>query len=146
MGMTGFIVRGWWLACTLVLAGCAGDTPEAQLRQRFDAMQSALEAGNAGGFIEGVSPDFSGEAGMDRAALHNLLRARSLVNARIGATTGPLEVRVDGANAEVAFDVLLTSGRGRLMPYQAGAYRVTTAWRREDGDWRVYYARWQHLH
>ncbi|WP_334179422.1 nuclear transport factor 2 family protein [Pseudoxanthomonas sp.] len=143
MAKTGFIARGWLFACVLALAACAGDMPEAQLRQQFDAMQAAVEAGKAGDFIDGVSPDFAGEEGMDRAALHNMIRAHALMNARIGATTGPLEVKVDGENAEIAFNVLLTSSSGRLLPNQAGTYRVTTAWRREGGDWRVYHARWE---
>ena len=143
MAKTRFSAHGWLLALVLALAACAGDTPEAQLRQQFDTMQAAVEAGKSGDFIEGVSADFAGEEGLDRAALHNMIRAHTLMNARIGATTGPLDVKVDGENAEVAFDVLLTSSRGRLLPNQAGTYRVTTAWRREDGDWCVYHARWK---
>ncbi|CAN7298890.1 nuclear transport factor 2 family protein [Pseudoxanthomonas sp. LjRoot143] len=143
MTKSGFTACGWLLACMLMLAACAGDAPEAQLRRQFDAMQAAVEAGKAGDFIDSVSPDFTGEEGIDRAALHNMLRAHTLMNARIGATTGPLDVRVEGDNAEVAFNVLLTSSSGRMLPNQAGTYRVTTAWRREDGDWRVYHARWE---
>ncbi len=144
MTKSGFGARVGGLALAMLLAACAGDTPEAQLRQQFDAMQAAVEEGKAGDFIEGVSPDFSGEEGIDRAALHNMIRAHTLMNARIGATTGPLDVKVEGENAEVAFNILLTSSSGRLLPNQAGTYRVTTAWRREDGDWRVYHARWEH--
>lgn len=143
MAKTRFGAHGWLIALALALAACAGDTPEAQLRQQFDDMQAAVEAGEAGDFIEGVSQDFSGEAMIDRAALHNMIRAHALMNARIGATTGPLDIKVDGDNAEVAFNVLLTSSSGRLLPEQAGTYRVTTAWRREGGDWRVYHARWE---
>jgi hypothetical protein len=143
MAKTRWMLRGGWLACVLMLAACAGDTPEAQLRQQFDEMQTAVEAGKAGDFIDGVSADFTGAEGIDRAALHNMIRAHTLMNARIGATTGPLDVKVQGENAEVAFNVLLTSSSGRLLPNQAGTYRVTTAWRREDGDWRVYHARWE---
>lgn len=142
--MTTMAWRRWaaLLMMALGLAACAGDTPEARLRQRIGDMQAAVEAGRVGDFMDGVSRDFSGDGGMDRAALHNLVRARTLANARIGATTGPLDVRVDGDNAAVSFSVLLTGGSGRLLPEQARTYRVTTAWRREDGDWRVHYARW----
>ena len=143
MRKTGFSAHACWLAVAMMLASCSGDTPEAQLRQQFDAMQAAVEAGKPSDFIEGVSADFTGEEGIDRAALHNMVRAQTLMNARIGATTGPLDVKVDGENAEVAFNILLTSSSGRFLPSQAGTYRVTTAWRREDGDWRVYNARWE---
>jgi len=124
------------------LVGCGSEAPEAQLRQRFDAMQKAVEEKRAGDFMEGVSTEFTGPAGMDRAALHNLVRARTFGNARVGATTGPLEVRVDGDNATVSFHVLLTGSSGRILPEQARTYNVTTAWRREEGDWRVHHAQW----
>lgn len=124
------------------VAGCGREAPEAQLRQRFDAMQQAVEDKRVGDFMEGVSADFTGPAGMDRAALHNLVRARTFANARVGATTGPLEVRVEGDNATVSFHVLLTGGSGRLLPEEARTYNVTTAWRREEGDWRIYHAQW----
>lgn len=130
------------LALLLGLAACAPAAPEQQLRTRFGQMQAAVEAGRTGEFMEGVSPEFTGEAAMDRAALHNLLRARTLTNSRLGVTTGPLDVDVQGDNATVAFDVVLTAGSGRLLPDQARAYRVTTAWRTEGGQWRVYHARW----
>lgn len=143
MASSGWSVRGCLLAAMSMLAACTGGTPEAQLRQQFDEMQAAVEAGRPGDFIDGVSPAFTGGDGMDRAALHNLLRARALTNTRIGATTGPLDVTVDGDNAEVAFDLLLTAGSGGLLPDQAGTYRVVTAWRREDGEWRVHHARWE---
>lgn len=142
MTMIGRTGRRGLLALILGLAACTGDAPEQQVRKRFDDMQAAVEAGQAGDFIEGVSRDFTGGGGMDRAALHNIIRARTLANARIGATTGSLDVKVDGGNATVAFNVLLTASGGRLLPEQESTYRVTTAWRLEDDEWRVYHARW----
>ncbi|WP_435998391.1 MULTISPECIES: nuclear transport factor 2 family protein [unclassified Pseudoxanthomonas] len=132
-------------AAALVLAtlvACSAETPEAQLRHRVGGMQAAVEEKRVGDFMDGVSDDFTGPAGMDRAALHNLVRARTFANARVGTTTGPLDVRVDGDNATVSFQVLLTGSTGRLLPEQAQTYDVTTAWRREQGDWRIYHARW----
>ncbi|CAN4279425.1 nuclear transport factor 2 family protein [Pseudoxanthomonas sp. LjRoot125] len=135
-----------YVAVVLVLlagvAGCSSETPEAQLRQRFDAMQQAVEEKRVNDFMDGVSEEFVGSGGMDRAALHNLIRARTFANARVGATVGPLEVRVDGDNATASFHVLLTGSSGRLLPEQARTYDVTTAWRREEGEWRIYHAQW----
>ena len=130
------------LALLTGLVGCSSETPEAQLRQRFEAMQQAVEEKRVGDFMDGVSEEFVGSGGLDRAALHNLIRARTFANARVGATTGPLDVHVDGDNATVSFHVLLTGSRGRLLPEQARTYDVTTAWRREDGDWRIHHAQW----
>lgn len=142
MAVTEKKMRAAVLALLLGVAACAPTAPEHRLRARFGEMQAAVEKGQAGDFMEGVSPDFTGESGMDRAALHNLLRARMLADSHLGVTAGPLEVVVQGDNATVAFDVVLTAGNGRLLPDQARAYRVTTAWRTEDDEWRVYHARW----
>lgn len=134
--------KWWWIAMVLLLVACQREAPEERLRKQFAVMQAAAEQGKAGDFMEGVSQDFAGDGGMDRAALYRLLQANSLGGARIGATTGPLEVKVQGDNATVDFQVLLTGGRGRLVPEQMGSYRISSAWRVEDGEWRVYYASW----
>ncbi|MGN7831403.1 nuclear transport factor 2 family protein [Pseudoxanthomonas sp. 22568] len=138
---------GWigaMLAVMLVLAGCSRSSPEQQLRDQFAALQQAVEERQPAEAMDGVAEDFSGPAGMDRAALHNLLRAQLLARDSIGVTTGPLEVSLQGDTATIRFDALLTgSGRGRWLPDSAQSYRVTTGWRRDGDDWRLYYAEWQ---
>ncbi|MEL1264546.1 nuclear transport factor 2 family protein [Pseudoxanthomonas putridarboris] len=126
----------------LGMVACRSGSPEERLRQQFSAMQAAAEEKRVGDFMEGVSADFAGARGMDRAALHNLLRLRTLGNASIGASTGPLDVQVQGDTATVKFSALLTGGSGRLLPEQMQAYQITSGWRLEDGEWRVYYAQW----
>ena len=90
----------------------------------------------------GVSADFAGKNGMDRAALHNLLRLQMLGNASVGVTRGPLEIQWQGDHATVKCSVLLTGGGGRFLPERAQTYAITSGWREEDGEWRVYYAEW----
>ncbi len=131
-----------WLCLALGLAACDSTPPEERLRQQFSAMQSAVEEKRAGDFMAGVSEEFAGTGGMDRGALHNLLRVSTLGQASVGVTTGPLDVQVQGNDATVKFSVLLTGGTGRLLPQQAQTYQVTTGWRLEDGEWRVHYADW----
>ncbi|MBL8258111.1 MAG: nuclear transport factor 2 family protein [Pseudoxanthomonas mexicana] len=145
LSMTRTTMKRWLMVlCVLAgIAGCGRDSPEAQLRQRIDDMQAAVETQRPREFMDGVSEAFTGQDGMDRAALHNLLRMRALANARTGATIGPLDVRVEGENATVEFPLLLTGSSGRLLPEQAATYRVTTTWRQEGGEWRVYHARWK---
>ena len=94
-------------------------------------------------FIEAVAEDFSGNAGTDRAALHNLLRMQFLGNAKVGITTGPLQVEMQGERAKVGFTAVLTGGSGRFLPDAAQSYAITTGWRMEKGEWRLYYAQWE---
>lgn len=131
------------LALVAMVAACSRTPPEQRLREQLAAMQAALEAREPRTFMEGVADDFSGNGGMDRAALQQVVRAQVLANASIGVTLGPAEVELQGERATVRFSVLSTAGSGRLLPDRAGAWEVTTGWRDEDGQWRLYYADWK---
>ncbi|HET6782809.1 MAG TPA: nuclear transport factor 2 family protein [Pseudoxanthomonas sp.] len=125
------------------LAACARDTPETALRAQLQRMQTAATERRTGDFMEGVAADFVGNDGMDRAALHNLMRAQVLGNSTIGVTTGPVEIDMKSDQATLRFTALLTGGQGRFIPDSAQTYSITTGWRLEDGQWRVYYAQWK---
>lgn len=134
------------LALAWLLAGCTRTPPEQRLREQLAAMQQALEQRQAGAFIDGVAEDFGGNGGMDRAALQQVVRAQVLANASIGLTVlAPAEVQLQGDRATVHFKVAATGGSGRLLPDSAQAWEVTSAWRDEDGQWRIYYAEWRPL-
>lgn len=127
------------LAC---LPGCSRPDPEQQLRARLQAMQRAIEDRRPSDFMQGIAEDFAGNQGTDRAALHRLLRLQVLGRGNVGTRTGPLQVRMQGATATVRFTVLLSGGTGRFMPDSAQAYEITSGWREQGGQWRVYYAQW----
>lgn len=129
-----------WLLCWW-LASCSQTSPEQRLQLQFERMQTAVEERRIDDFMAGVSTDFAGKGGMDRAALHNLLRLQMLGNASIGATRGPLDIQLQGDRATVKCSVLLTGGN-RFLPERAQTYLITSGWREEDGEWRVYYADW----
>lgn len=126
----------------LGLAACSGSPDEARLRETIDAMQAAVQERRPGDFMDSVTEDFLGDGGLDRAAMHNLLRAQLLRNANIGATRGPLDIQLQGDRAVVDFSVVLTGGAGGLVPERAQGYSIHTGWRIEDGEWRVFLAEW----
>ena len=134
---------GLLLLTLAALAACARDTPETALRSQLQRMQTAATERRAGDFMEGVAADFAGNGGMDRVALHNLMRAQVLGNSTIGATIGPVEIEEKSGKATLRFTVLLTGGGGRFLPDSAQTYSITSGWRLEDGQWRVYYAQWE---
>ncbi|HET6397106.1 MAG TPA: hypothetical protein VFF91_09745 [Pseudoxanthomonas sp.] len=131
------------LAAATLLAGCGRTPPEQRLRAQLESMQEALEGRRADDFMDGVAADFSGNGGIDRAALQQVVRMQVLANERIGLTLGPAEVRMQGDRATVRFAAMTTGGGGRLLPDRAGAWEVTSGWRDEDGQWRLYYAEWK---
>lgn len=134
---------GLLLLALAALAACARDTPDTALRAQLQRMQTAASERKASDFMEGVAADFVGNEGMDRAALHNLMRAQVLGNSTIGVTTGPVEIEEKDGQATLRFTVLLTGGSGRFVPDSAQTYSITSGWRIEDGEWRVYYAQWK---
>jgi hypothetical protein len=134
---------GLLLLALAALSACARDTPETALRAQLQRMQAAASERRASDFMEGVAADFVGNQGMDRAALHNMMRAQVLGNSTIGVTTGPVEIEEKEGQATLRFTVLLTGGSGRFVPDSAQTYSITSGWRIEDGEWRVYYAQWQ---
>ena len=131
------------LVLALLLAGCARQLPEQRLRAQLSAMQEALEQRRAGDFIDGVASDFTGNGGIDHVALQQLVRAQVLANSSIGLTLGPAEVEIVGDRATVRFSAVVTGGSGRFLPERAQAWEVTSGWRDEGGDWRLYYAQWK---
>jgi hypothetical protein len=72
----------FWLV--LASAACGREDPEQRLLTRFHTMQEAVEEGRMHDFMDGVSEDFSGTGGVDRAALHTMLRARALARSTSG--------------------------------------------------------------
>lgn len=142
------LCRSWaaWiavLAVLLVLGGCRREPPEVRLRERIAQMQAAVEARNPGKFMDSVAEDFGSDSGMDRAALHNLLRAQVLRNASIGVSIGPLDVSIQGERASVSFSAMATGSQGGLLPDSARPWAVTTGWRDGPEGWQLIHAKWE---
>ncbi len=132
----------------LVLAGLLGAcsrTPDEQaIRNAMGEMQEALEAGRPGDFMAHVGEDLAGaDAGVDREALHNLLRGQVLANAKIGIVLGPVGVEVRGERATVRVTATFTGGSARWLPERGSIYTITSGWRRSDGEWKCINARWE---
>lgn len=136
--------RGVFFSALLgVLSACAKPPAEEQLRATIDEMQAAATERRPSEFMDRVTEDFIGDDGIDRAALHNLLRGQLLRNAAVSATRGPVDIERQGDRATVRFTVMLTGGSGGLMPERAQGYAITSGWRVEDGEWRLFLAEWK---
>jgi len=135
----------WTLASLLIgLLACSAEPPEQALRKQLQHLHTALEQGQVDDAMAQVAQDFSGPRGMNRAALHNMLRMQVLAQRRIGVTTSAYQIRLQQDTATVQFDALMTGAeRGRWLPDQAQSYAVTLGWRQQEDQWQLYYADWQ---
>ena len=91
----------------LVVSACSRSTPEQVLRLQITQMQQGIEQREAARVIEPLADDFLGNGGMDRQAVERLLRAQLLLNERIEVVLGPVDVRIEGQNAQADFTVVL---------------------------------------
>lgn len=128
-----------------LLAACSRAPAEQRLRETIAAMQSAAEAGDTGDFLDGVSPEFTGNSGQyDRRQLHAMLRAIALRHRDLGITLGPLDITMHGEDrATVQVDAIVTGGSGGLLPDSGRHLHIDSGWRQEDGDWRCITATWR---
>ena len=127
-------------------AGCHRAPAEQQVRKAIDATVVAARANDTHGVLDLVSDDFTGNEGeLDRRGLRQLLALRGLRQDKTGVLTGPVAFEHKGDRIIAKFNLVLTGGKpGDLLPDQSAIYAMTTAWRREGGEWRCYNATWTH--
>lgn len=127
----------------LALAGCRHTPDERQVRDAIARASAAAEANEPRKVLAEVGDDFDGNRGaLDRDGLAGLLRLQLLRGQHVHALVGPIDVERRGERLLARFTLTLGGGQGTL-PDRAGVYRVETAWRREDGEWRCYSATWE---
>lgn len=135
-----------WIAAMLAACiglGCARTPPEEALRAQVQLLQRNIERRDAGGIGDLLADDFAGNDAMDRREAQRMAAGLFLRYRDVGATFGPLQVRMHGdTRATAAFTAAATGGGGGLLPSDAQVYEVTTGWR-DDGDgWRMTSATW----
>ena len=132
------------MTLVMAVAACHRPPDEQQVRNAIAAGAKAAEAVDAGDFDDVISDDFDGNEGaFDRRRLLGLLRLLHLRGEHLNVLLGPVSVEQRGQRYVATFTVTLGSGNSRLLPSHLGVYSVTSAWRREGGDWRCYSARWK---
>jgi len=133
------------LLITAVVAGCSRSTDEQRIRTAISAMQQAMESRNPRAFMAHVSDDFIGnEAGFDREALANLLRAEVFRNDEVGVTLGPIEIEMQGDRATAKLIATFTGGSpGGMLPERGSVYTITSGWKRRGGEWVCFSGRWE---
>lgn len=126
----------------LLAAGCRHEAPEQALRNTISAMAEAAEKHDTDALFDPIAEDFVGSEGMDRSEFRRYVTVMSLRQKSVGVQLGPLDVKMFGDRATVAFTAALTGGPGWL-PDRAQVYEVETGWRMEAGDWKLISAKWK---
>jgi ketosteroid isomerase-like protein len=131
------------LALCLTLVGCSRVPAEQRLRTAIAELQEAIEARAPARAVEHLAEDFVGSGNLDRDGARNLLRLMAIRHQQLGLTLGPMQLQLIGDRATVTFTAVATGGSGALIPQSARVWNVETAWRDEDGSWRLISAEWR---
>lgn len=124
-------------ALLLLLAGCASEAPEAQVRRAFAEAVAAVEAGDPARAAEALHQDFLGPEGMNRAEA-GLFLAGWLRQEKVGITVIAQRVDLRGQEAHQSVDLLLTGkGAGRVLPEESSRRTLVLRWVRVGKAWRI---------
>lgn len=124
-------------------AGCSRPPDEARLRETIAAMQSATEARDASGVLDGIAADFVGRNGeVDRDGLARILKLEFLRAESIGVSLGAISIEIDGDRATARFEMKLTDRSQRFLPGAGETYSVVSGWRRDGRRWVCVNATW----
>ena len=125
-----------------LLPGCKRPSPEQALRDTIAAMVQAVEARDVKALLDHVAGDFTrNSGGLDRKQVRSLLLGIFLRTQKIHGVTTIREVKVDGDRGQVRLNLLATGGAG-LLPERGRLWDISSGWRRDGGDWKLFNAEW----
>ena len=126
----------------VLLNACTpAESDEAQLRAAINAMGQALENRDSGDFMRHISDEYGDKDAHNRQQLRRLLAGYFLRYPRIGVYLSPGDIELKGAYATMIFTAGVTGGEDWL-PERGKLYKLTTGWRKENGEWRLLTAKW----
>ncbi len=130
-----------------IVAGCGeADSPEAQVRAVIEQMELAAEARATSEVLELISEQYRDDYGNGRDDVGRAVRGYFIANqsihllTRIEALSFPAE---DEARATVLVGMVgREAGATEAWDLAADLYRFEIAVVREDGEWKITWARW----
>lgn len=132
----------------LALAACGdSSSPDAQVRATIAAMETAAEARDVGDLTEHISTEFRDAHGRDTKELSQYVRGYFIANQSIHLLTRIESIEFpthDEARAKVSVAMVGREAESAKQWNLAGdLYDFDVTFMREDGEWKVRYAKWQ---
>lgn len=142
MNRLGYIFSCILFLSSFLLAACSKPLPdEKQIMLNMEQMQQAAEEKQLVDLMRYFHGSFRGRHNMPRQALQARIYFHFRINPRVRVFISNTEIQLDGNQAQVSCHMLVT-GSHKLMPERGRLYRITSSWRKDEGQWRVYQADW----
>lgn len=131
-----------------VLAGCgSSDSPEAQVRKTIDAIEHAAEDRSVGGVAEHISNEFRDANSRDGKELSQYIRGYFIANQSVHLLTRVSTIEFptsDEARAQITVAMVgREADEANAWNLAGEIYDFDVTFRREDGEWKVTYAKWK---
>jgi hypothetical protein len=135
------IVSVFFLLIALWLTGCSKTPDEQLIREAIDEIETAVQDRQTQPVIKRLAEGFRGPQDMNVRQVRQLMAAHYFRNRNINVVLAGMRIQINGIDASVNFNAVVTGGVGTL-PDQLQYYDVETVWRKIDGDWRINRADW----
>jgi hypothetical protein len=135
------------LAACAVLAACGdADSPEQQVRQVIDKMETAAEARDVSELVEHLSSEYRDVNGMSADEAGRYVRGYFVANQSIHLLTRVEQIEFplpDEARARVLVGMVgRDADAASNWDLAADLYEFKLSLRQEDGEWKVSFAQW----
>ncbi|MFV1992637.1 MAG: hypothetical protein ACC635_01940 [Acidiferrobacterales bacterium] len=128
------------LLILLLLASCKKDSDETQIRNRINEMALAIEAKNGREFVNYLDEQFQDQDGRTRKKIRAMLAVIFLQNKTIKVNYQIDALKLVDNTAQVSIHV--TSSDGYLVGFRASRVSIQSLWKKTNGEWALYRARW----
>ena len=135
------IVSVFFLLSALWLTGCSKTPDEQLIREAIDQIETAVQNRQTQPVLKRLAEGFRGPQDMNVRQVRQLMAAHYIRNRNINVVLAGMRIQINGIDASVNFNAVVTGGVGTL-PDQLQYYDVETVWRKIDGDWRIIRADW----
>ena len=142
------ISRVFLLAACAVLTACGdADSPEQQVRQVIDKMETAAEGRDVGELVEHLSSEYRDVNGMSADEAGRYARGYFVANQSIHLLTRVEQIEFplpDEARARVLVGMVgRDADAASNWDLAADLYEFKLALRQEDGEWKISFAEWK---
>ena len=126
---------------SLTLLSCDKTSELSLLNQKIDELVDAAESHKLRNIKGFLSSDFMTTKNFNKTQFLIFVNHQFKRNKSISISVLDKEVRFNEKNADVIFKVLLL-GSDNWLPERGQSYKVTSRWKKENGDWVVSRLRW----
>ncbi|MHB8110689.1 MAG: hypothetical protein ACYDHW_11730 [Syntrophorhabdaceae bacterium] len=147
---TRYIIAFFLLILLFSVSACRKTSDEEKIQSIITKIQKAAEEKESSTIMEHISLAYSDSQGFGYETLKRTLRGYFFRFPRISTFINKRDISIEGENAKVALQAILTSGKttGSItdaIPESLGVYIFNVSLKKESSDWKIVSATWKRV-